>query len=184
MASVLGVAALAGLRYMHGAGLIHNDVKPGNVLIKSGQALLADCGTAVAQRWQRQCDSEVTLPYRAPELLLGLEERTAKSDVWSAGLVLAEMGRGSRVFSEDSQVVARLKLVALSVSNRLRNTRWSLLKSLVMSHLHLTRKSEPGSVDFCCWVVWVGRRLFLRFFVRFDDHCSPPGLSSNPCLRA
>jgi serine/threonine protein kinase/WD40 repeat protein len=81
---------LAGLEAIHQAGLIHRDVKPENIMItRAGRVVLMDFGLA------RQEDSGAgtvsgTPAYMAPEQVAGLKV-DARADVYSAGVVLAEM---------------------------------------------------------------------------------------------
>jgi len=90
---------LRGLSALHGAGLLHRDVKPGNVLIASdGTVKLADLG--LVRRWESQetraTESEAvigTFEYLSPEQALG-EELDVRSDLYSLGAVLFEMLAG------------------------------------------------------------------------------------------
>lgn len=79
---------LAGLAAVHSHGLIHSDVKPGNLMVGSGPAKLIDFG--IARTPQREDAGETTvgsLHAMPPEQLRG-EPLTAASDLFAAGAVL------------------------------------------------------------------------------------------------
>ncbi|XP_023381232.1 mitogen-activated protein kinase 12 isoform X6 [Pteropus vampyrus] len=89
---------LKGLKYIHAAGVIHRDLKPGNLAVNEDCELkILDFGLA------RQADSEmtgyvVTRWYRAPEVILNWMHYTQTVDVWSAGCIMAEMITGKTLF--------------------------------------------------------------------------------------
>ena len=89
------------LYYAHNEGIIHRDVKPGNVMLRDdGTALLSDFGIAkVADTMTLATMSPIGTPaYMSPEQIMGRPIDRC-SDIYSLGVVLYEMVTGQRPFS-------------------------------------------------------------------------------------
>src|SRR5690606_1136537 len=111
----IGAAVARALAAAHAKGIVHRDVKPGNVLIgRDGQVKVADFGIARAV-----AEAQMTLPgtalgsvhYFSPEQARG-EPTTTLSDVYSLGIVLYEALTGRRPWEGDS--AASVALARLS----------------------------------------------------------------------
>ena len=89
----------AGLAAAHEKGVLHRDLKPANVMLDGrGHVLITDFGLAgLAGQFQGADIRSGTPAYMAPEQL-GSREVTARSDIYSLGLVLYEMFTGRRPF--------------------------------------------------------------------------------------
>lgn len=115
--SCLSAQLLLGLDALHSVGIMHRDLKPGNILVsRDCQLRIADFGlsrvapaprrTRPPQRKRPKVEPEsamteyvVTRFYRSPEILLAPHRPyTTAIDVWSAGCVVAELFRRRPLF--------------------------------------------------------------------------------------
>ncbi|WP_416418658.1 Stk1 family PASTA domain-containing Ser/Thr kinase [Paenarthrobacter aromaticivorans] len=96
---------IEGLAAAHGSGLIHRDIKPENVLIADdGRIKVGDFGLARAVTATTSTGALIgTVAYLAPELVLG-KPADARSDVYSAGIMLYEMLTGKQPYAGESPI--------------------------------------------------------------------------------
>jgi serine/threonine protein kinase len=98
----LGTDACAGLDALHRRGIVHRDVKAGNILLApDGTAVLGDFGLAKHQAWTLlTVTGQVlgTLGYMAPELIRG-GSATPVSDLYALGCVLYQCLAGTLPFA-------------------------------------------------------------------------------------
>jgi serine/threonine-protein kinase len=104
-ALALVLQACAGLQQAHDGGLVHRDVKPGNLLLRDDKVLkIADFGIARAAEATRLTQLGTVLgtaAYLAPEQAAG-EEVTAAADIYSLGAILYELLTGRPPYEFDS----------------------------------------------------------------------------------
>ncbi|MEV4189914.1 serine/threonine-protein kinase [Streptomyces toxytricini] len=110
VAQALGLASqvLAGLAVAHAHGLVHRDIKPGNVLLAAdGTAKVADFGIARAAEGAGTVLTRTgrlvgTPSFMSPEQVLGRPDIDGRSDLYSVGVMLFQMITGRLPFEADS----------------------------------------------------------------------------------
>ncbi|MFT2817386.1 Stk1 family PASTA domain-containing Ser/Thr kinase [Leifsonia sp. A12D58] len=108
---------LTALEYSHRAGVVHRDIKPGNIMItKAGQVKVMDFGIARAISDSSTTVAQTTAilgtaSYFSPEQAKG-ESVDARTDLYSAGVVLFEMLAGRPPFRGESPVAVAYQHVS------------------------------------------------------------------------
>jgi hypothetical protein len=120
----------AGLAAAHGVGIVHRDLKPANIMIDGrGRGRVTDFGLAAAEEDIAHSGEIAGTPaYMAPEQLRG-GPVTAKTDLYSLGLILYEMFTGKRY--------TEAKASSTSAASRDRSATRSTVSDL-------TRELEPA----------------------------------------
>ncbi|SNR22986.1 protein kinase domain-containing protein [Actinomadura mexicana] len=99
----LGAGLAEALQAVHGAGLVHRDLKPGNVLLAEDGPKIIDFGIAKvvdATQITRTGGMIGTLAYLAPEQIAGAKDAGPGADVFALGGVLVYAATGARPFGE------------------------------------------------------------------------------------
>jgi hypothetical protein len=94
------------LAHAHAAGVVHRDIKPGNILLQHGSVVVADFGIARAisgaarEEWKSSSGFQIGTPgYMSPEQAAAEATIDGRSDIYSTGCVLYEMLAGEKPFS-------------------------------------------------------------------------------------
>jgi hypothetical protein len=98
--AVIICGIVLGMRFVHSKSYIHGDLKPSNILIKTGgTVLISDFGISRLESTDASSSTDGgTVHYSAPELYFNKPVCTRKTDVFCFGLVLYEIVTGLAVF--------------------------------------------------------------------------------------
>lgn len=99
----MGADVASGLHHSHEQGLIHRDIKPGNLIIdRTGKVWITDYGLAKIHDYARSLsgtgDVIGTPRYMAPEQVRGICD--ARSDIYSLGITLYELASNKKAWGE------------------------------------------------------------------------------------
>lgn len=186
LASVLqlGVALADALENAHRQGVLHRDLKPGNVMLTAeGHPKILDFGLAVllsggkaTGRITQSGTIVGSLPYMAPEQLFGEADDT-RTDVYALGVLLFEMSTGQRPFNKDRPEALMFAIInnAAPAVRSIRPDIPAELDRLLADCLQKEPARRPASAAV------VGDALRR---IQSGSHVQPPGLVSSDVIRA
>ncbi|MFN0179987.1 MAG: protein kinase domain-containing protein [Gemmatimonadales bacterium] len=109
--------ATEALVHAHRQGIVHRDIKPDNILLSDGHAIVVDFGIAKAVGNARETESLTTVgtslgtpAYMAPEQAAGDADVDHRTDIYAIGAMLFEMVAGALPFSGTYQQVVTAKM--------------------------------------------------------------------------
>jgi serine/threonine-protein kinase len=117
----LGTQLAEGLAAAHGQGVVHRDLKPGNLAVTpDGRLKILDFGLAkllrpssedaLTEGVSKSGGTPGTLPYMSPEQLRG-EAPDTRSDLYAAGVVLYEMATGQRLVAASKGLARAMDVI-------------------------------------------------------------------------
>ena len=166
MVAAVAEGVLGGLSHLHGHDIIHRDIKPANTLVRPSphgiEVVISDSGWCKTAAPGPSTPGVVTLPYRAPEIELGCNSYSFPVDVWSVGIMLAELCACKSFASQ---------------SWRSRKPQHSLLIAIDGLSGPICEDEWPGLSDLTGWIRMAKDVIYWR---KGQPRCPHP---FNPCRR-
>jgi serine/threonine protein kinase len=153
---------LNSLEHLHDLGLVHRDLKPGNILFHEGRWKLADLGliTSNTDITTSFCTSENfgagSVPYMAPEQVINFHGVTRHADIYSFGAILHDLFNGAtripyKKLTADGPIgVIIEKCTEERIDKRFDNIK--ILRDILLGHLSKKVISIDIDVDTIEWI--------------------------------
>ncbi|KAI0345260.1 kinase-like protein, partial [Trametopsis cervina] len=119
---------VAALEFIHSLGLVHSDLKPGNIVIGAdGYLMICDLGVSAFEHEERDWNDVGTTMYAPPDCIKGNMPPPGRRsmDVWAVGCILFEMATGRAVKTQSKP--RRIELL-----NRVGSARWFWPRGMVV----------------------------------------------------
>jgi len=148
----IALMALSGLKAVHDLGIMHRDMKPGNLLItEDGIVKVCDFGLA-------RCDNEEppftlqisTKWYKALEVLLGEKKYDKKVDIWAMGAILAELVSGKVLFNGNCDLHVLSEIFQVMGSEHYQKPEWVERKTYPQYGYFIWSEREPADLSHVC----------------------------------
>ncbi len=140
------------LTVVHRAGLLHGDLKPGNIIVgPDGRGTLVDLGLAAPWREGGSAAQGLTPRYAAPELFEG-EPLTVRAEVYALGVTLAE-ALARRAPGLDAAAAAGMAKVAARATEKSPSARWPSVDELASAMRSAARLPATAPIAQPPWPV-------------------------------
>ncbi len=134
------------IQYAHEHGVLHRDIKPGNIMIRTdGEAIIMDFGLAKVESTGSQASLSLsgqvlgTIEYMSPEQALSSKDVGEQSDIYSLGAVLYQLVTGSKHFISSGNILTDSQSLQthVPVSPRKLNSKLDRgLENIILKCLH------------------------------------------------